>query len=105
MKVRNGFVSNSSSSSFLIWGTPVSCSAVYAVSMEDDDWVCNCNMVEMPDGDDYYYFGRCPSTGRDDETFAAFKQRVELEVTTLLTEHNVETKDLVFGWQEASWFG
>ena len=105
MKVRNGFVSNSSSSSFLIWGTPVDRSAVYAVNTDDDDWVWKCKMAQMPEGDDNYYFGQCPSTGRDDETFAEFKQRVEFEVTTLLTEHKIETKDLVFGWQEACWFG
>lgn len=95
MKIRKGFVSNSSSTSFCIYG----------VCFEDVDDVIELHkklfnreltddeldeVYELADeiagklelechspGDDYYYFGRSWSDIKDDETGKQFKENIE----------------------------
>lgn len=108
MKIRNGFVSNSSSSSFLIYGTGVSCDKIKGIAdklrikttleydgekyeKEDYDFAediakeLGLSYVSGP-SDHYFYFGRCPSSIKDDETGLQFKQSVEKPIKELLGE-------------------
>ena len=105
MKTRNGFVSNSSTTSFTIFG----------ISLEPDEakkmlkWnhpkvkeLCEkyeykegeelrvlgallSNLVESPEYGDHLYFGRSWSSVKDDETGAQFKERVRATLAEFLT--------------------
>ena len=108
MKIRTGFVSNSSSSSFLIWGTAVDRSNV---DMPDDldayDFIESTgNLVQCagPNEDYYFYVGRCPSECGGDETMNQFKARVEAEAKEFLQKYGVDTVGVKFGWQSEAWY-
>jgi hypothetical protein len=81
MKIRNGFVSNSSSSSFCIFGTEVDSSMIPENC--DDKYAFFENLLEGTDLQyhrilDYDgYIGRSWDSIKDDETGAAFKKDVE----------------------------
>jgi hypothetical protein len=108
MKVRNGFVSNSSSSSFLIWGAMVKQSDVAIPDdMEKYDFIeTTGNLVQYagPDDDYCFYVGRCPSECGGDETMNQFKARVEAEAKEFLQKYNVDATAVKFGWQDAAWY-
>jgi hypothetical protein len=58
MKVRNGFVSNSSSSSFLIWGVQITQDKIaYPEDMSAFDFVdANADLVQCAGPNDDYFF-------------------------------------------------
>ena len=79
MKVRHGFVSNSSSSSFAVFGIALTDAQITAIKAKRGD------LYGVQDvGLDYYggtndgteVIGLCPSVAPDDETFGQFKTRV-----------------------------
>ena len=84
MKVRQGFVSNSSSSSFLIYGSIV----------DDDDPICELKeFINDPEGycgkhelecyspwEDEYYIGRSWDEVEDDQTGKEFKEETENKI-------------------------
>ena len=81
MKIRSGFVSNSSSSSFLIYGTVVDQSNIpedcdgydyLEEKLKDSDMV-----IHSPSNYDCYYIGKSWETIGDDETGKQFKDRIE----------------------------
>ena len=80
MKIRNGFVSNSSSSSFLIYGI---CIDESELEMKDgeDPWDAIDRIFEgkfsIDQPYDSLYIGESWSDIKDDETGAEFKQRIE----------------------------
>ena len=103
MKIRNGFVSNSSSSSFCIYGTNIDFdkfaskikeSNFLSLSEEQlDELVGNWELCEMVEGktelsiyqDDYnVWIGRSWSTVGDDETGKEFKNSVETGLEKIL---------------------
>lgn len=79
MKIRAGFVSNSSSSSFCIFGTEVDIDAI-AEANGISDYDFEKKIEEAGLSIHYYYdtryIGREFSTIKDDETGAQFKQSV-----------------------------
>ena len=109
MKIRNGFVSNSSSSSFCIYGASVdmnellekvkTTSLLTKEELEkvnecieiDDPYeaieiiVEKCSLVYHVDHEnDTYYFGRDWSSVADDETGREFKDNVKEEIEKIL---------------------
>jgi len=105
MKIRTGFVSNSSSSSFLIYGVCLSHSEVDDALNEEDASVWDlaeslpkgfeCN--EPPDYESIY-IGASWDTVRDDETGAQFKARVEKVLAEKFG------KELTFGTFSEAWY-
>ena len=75
MKVRNGFVSNSSTSSFLIYGTEVSYEQAEAV----EDYLNDHKDVRLSleYGEDNRYVGYSPCSIKDEETGKQFKTSIE----------------------------
>lgn len=101
MKIRTGFVSNSSSSSFCIYGMAVNSREQVMETyrelfkgkedeeMDEDDGmyeICEAITDEIPmtyyvDSDsDIYYFGRSYSSGGDSETFGDFKKSIDADM-------------------------
>lgn len=87
MKIRNGFVSNSSSSSFLIYGAFIDSDKASEVfgedwmdsySLEKDHpefkgWEISCG----PDGSDGLYIGKSWDSIEDNQTGKQFKEEIE----------------------------
>jgi len=104
MKVRNGFVSNSSSSSFCAYGISADREEVLqawkkkkgvdASEDEDEDYddmydIAN-ELIEDVDlymevgyDSEYFYFGRCYTSAADTWTFGDFKKSVQADVDTI----------------------
>ncbi len=85
MKIRNGFVSNSSSSNFCILGIEVDNKTYSKVS-------AICPSEKTPDSldsrrgiscEDFYFIGYCPDKMRDDETLSQFKDRIITEASKI----------------------
>ena len=101
MKIRNGFVSNSSTTSFCIYGV-TSDEEIY----DDDDYKTYQKLMKLgislfrePDSGTSYA-GVSFSTIKDDETGKQFKERVE----KILKEHlGKKIEGLEFGIQEGGW--
>ena len=116
MKVRCGFVSNSSSSSFFIYGGSIESSTAEEIflkaGVDEEQFVDgvmeflygrlnDCDLEINGDYEDYYmHIGITPSKIKDDETGAEFKARVK----ALLTENLPEIADeLAMGYHEDCW--
>ena len=104
MKVRSGFVSNSSSSSFCIYGTTVTdrdalnelykklCPPTTGDGEEEDDIECydQCELISEKIGvgfvcdseSDYFYFGDEYSYQPDEQTFGQFRKNIEESIKT-----------------------
>lgn len=86
MKVRKGFVSNSSTSSFCIYGVCIDNKELVKRTGTDDLW----GMTELftSSGPDYYdevtYIGASWDGIKDDETGADFRARVQAAIKELL---------------------
>ena len=81
MKIRNGFVSNSSSSSFCILGISVD-DATYDKVQESDKCgiITECGINE---GDDSKYIGLNPESMKEEETLSQFKDRIISEASKI----------------------
>lgn len=94
MKIRMGFVSNSSTSSFLIYGTD-------DISSEEYDLISDKYYKEIDyhcPYEDHYYIGYSWDSIKDDETGKQFKDRVESKIKELLGRDNMS-----FGTYEEAW--
>lgn len=107
MKIRTGFVSNSSSSSFCIYGSVVNVKELKKSLNIMNKKYCDIE-DEMPEGleahftpynDDECNVGRSWSSIKDDETGLQFKQRVEADLRTLLKKA-VKCQTLERAWYD-----
>jgi len=109
MKVRNGWVSNSSTTSFCMFGT------YYEYSRDDDDDVYDswldkidelCSKYGLNYCNDYesnmIFIGLNPEQLKDDETGAQFKQRAKDSIDKLFAEINVIPNQL--GWESGEFY-
>jgi len=123
MKVRIGFVSNSSTSSFLIYGTTIGSNDIEKAynkffpsktPEEDEDRYTDERLDEIlqkeefkkyrletwhPDYDDENYIGACWSSVGDDETGKQFKERVEKQLKSIFGD-DISCGTLSAAWRE-----
>ncbi len=84
MKVRIGFVSNSSSSSFLMYGARIRESTVDSVDAKDmSGLIVEYGNPDLRDYDEDVYVGRSWGSVGDDETGLAFKQSIEKAIESV----------------------
>lgn len=93
MKVRNGFVSNSSSSSFALWGIELQITSLNDLlgdgnyfGEEKIDQICSDNHIGYVwAGDDgFVIIGLNPTDLNDDETVVQFKERIARGISGVL---------------------
>jgi hypothetical protein len=120
MKLRSGFVSNSSSSSFLIYGTEVDASELAEKLNlteeeknsldEEGDWYLSEILYKHNEmvkglefisayGGEAFYLGLSWDSIGDDETGKEFKSKIEESVKTLLGD-NVKCKTHQEAWHD-----
>jgi hypothetical protein len=108
MKIRNGFVSNSSSSSFAIFG--ISIDPFEEIDTEDEDDIGN-NADQVDDilgdldlcysgpefydcnkdvEDSFYIIGRSPEAMLEGQTLSEFKQQIADDLNTAFKSRNLE---------------
>lgn len=119
MKIRIGFVSNSSSSSYLIYGTEVPSGTLKDLAQKEAekygdgmkiyyawdglrDLFLGTRVTIEGRNDDIYssvYVGGDPRSMRGDETMDAFKAEIEKTIKEKLGNYC-----LPFGWHEDGWY-
>jgi hypothetical protein len=109
MKIRNGFVSNSSSSSFLIFGESF-CSEDFLSKIEDIggylETLFSNFSIYYGDPNAYernYYIGRCPSEMKDNEIVGEWKAKIQKEIEEKI-DKNIIKKEIKCGWCEESYY-
>jgi len=99
MKRRNGFVSNSSSSSFCAYGLCVEGFSEYDEDGEpkdDIDKILKGTCLDyMTDDDGNLYVGRSPSSIEDNETGKEFKERAKQDILKCFPDVKVKDIDWV----------
>ena len=107
MKTRNGFVSNSSSSSFLVYGCYVKEDFADFVRkfIKNNPDRLEFKKLDVSCGENDSYIGRSPCSIEGEETGNQFKNMVEALIAELLKEYGKE--DGVFekcDYIEESWY-
>jgi hypothetical protein len=111
MKTREGFVSNSSTTSFIVYGASFSGNAreignKIEEALYDKDKPESWKGIDVHFGQECYsvYVGRDWKRIPDDETAKAFKERTEKDVREVLEKAGVSADKLHFGIHEESWY-
>ena len=113
MKIRKGFVSNSSSTSFCIYGISAvndeMVKKILGISEDSEDVdvydlldekLENEKDIEMNSNDSTYWIGRSYTTIKDDETGKQFKDSTELTLKKLFPD----VTDDMFGIFKEIWY-
>lgn len=110
MKTREGLVSNSSTTSFIVYGARFDGKSDTADEIEGALWKME-RAPELKDIDTHsgeegysFYIGRDWERIPDDETPRSFKQRTEEDIKTLLGAMGIDTSNLKFGIYSESWY-
>lgn len=98
MKIRTGFVSNSSSTSFMIYGTTVTKQELRDINLyekfrgTDIEWHC-------PPDDDFYFVGLGYENMHGDETKNQFQARAEALLKPVLGD-SIQCGDISESWYD-----
>lgn len=107
MKIRYGFVSNSSTTSFCIYGIAVNDDLDASLSLKARRLIPkilerysnpNCLLGELE------YIGVSPYQMEDNETKKQFEERVKKTIVEFLTENDIEFDENGFCWYLDGWY-
>lgn len=98
MKIRTGFVSNSSSTSFMIFGTIMSKDAVKDMNLWEMFKGTNIEWYQPP-YDDFYFIGAGFESMGGDETRNQFQARVEAQLKAVLGD-SIECSVISESWYD-----
>ena len=114
MKTRHGFVSNSSSSSFCIYGSSFDPNEKndddFDMMTEIEDWIDkqsdknDWNVSTGPEYSDAIYVGRNATSIKDDETGKQFKDSTETALHAMAKELGITIEKASMGYHEQSWY-
>jgi len=93
MKIRQGFVSNSSTSSFLIYGICINCPLINDENYDLEKIISENKLNLKVETGPYYedlYVGRCPTSIKDDENGKQFKESIESDLKKLVADEKVK---------------
>lgn len=105
MKIRTGFVSNSSTSSFLIYGYLIGYET-YPDDVDRYEWEeeleikCKGKGIQVIYGQEDIYLGDSWSNVKDDETGGQFKERIRKAISEVLKK---ELSNNVFRTHREAW--
>ena len=106
MKIRKSFVSNSSSTSFSIYGVYLPENKVpeqFREQMYDDGAFEGFSVNCPPDGD-CFYIGKSPEKCRMDQTMGDFTASIRKDLTDALAKIGVDASSLDFSFYSDSWY-
>jgi len=100
MKVRNGFVSNSSTSSFLIYGVSMDIGYEEGEKLEEKASAVGLEIHNLSSDNGGFYMGKSWSSIEDNETGKQFKDKIEASIKNIVADPELKCETIEYAWHD-----